>query len=131
METSPATPRSKRRSPSRMQRQKIWQKTGGSCHICGGPLPNRWVADHVKPVAEGGDSNIANFLPACPDCNRLKWHRTPDDIRYVLKLGIYCSQEVFRNSALGREIKQMFDKKSANARKRRKDSEGPAGANDG
>ena len=50
-------------APSKRQREMIRQKTGGLCHICGGPLGERWVADHVKPVAKGGASS-----PTITDC---------------------------------------------------------------
>ena len=107
-------------APSKRQREMIRQKTGGLCHICGGPLGERWVADHVKPVAKGGGSSIENFLPACRVCNRLKWHRNPEAVRHIMQLGIYCNKEIEHDSGLGREIDQMFQRKASNAEKRRK-----------
>ena len=30
------------------ERERIYKKTGGRCHICGGKLSGRWIADHVQ-----------------------------------------------------------------------------------
>ena len=109
-----------RKAPGKKARELIRAKTGGLCHICGGRLGPRWVADHVKPVARGGHSGVENFLPACGTCNRLKWHRKPSMIRKILQLGVYCQKEISSGTELGEEIQSMFRKKAAAARSRRK-----------
>ncbi len=32
-----------------------------------------WEADHVIQRGKGGYNGIANYLPACTECNRLRW----------------------------------------------------------
>ena len=98
----------KRRNPTPKQRDLIRQKTGGLCHSCGGRLGPRWQADHVKPVALGGDSGPDNFLPACRTCNRLKWHRKPVGIREILRLGIYARNEIYRGTDVGQKLKAIY-----------------------
>lgn len=73
---------------SKKQRQEVYAKTDGVCYYCGHPLPDRWHADHFKPVLRGcgnydheTDSRldlyperdtIENRVPACPPCNLFK-----------------------------------------------------------
>lgn len=112
--------RLRRVSPGTKDRKIIRQKTGGLCHICGGELGPKWAADHITPVAKGGGNEIDNFLPACGTCNRLKWHRKPEMIRFIMQLGIYAKKEIERDSRLGRDIAKLFDQREAINRSRRK-----------
>ncbi|MBE9011937.1 HNH endonuclease [Pseudanabaenaceae cyanobacterium LEGE 13415] len=109
----------RRRSLSPQERTLVFQKTGGLCHICGGELDNRWTADHIKPVAKGGDNSINNFLPACSTCNRLKWHRSPEAIRLILQIGTYANREIEQDTTLGRQLNDLLQRKIAvNAQRR-------------
>ncbi len=36
-----------RKPLARSEREQIFQKTGGRCHICGGVIEGAWEADHV------------------------------------------------------------------------------------
>lgn len=43
------------------------------CLKCGKTFPrNKLIADHIKPVVMGGDSNITNIQPLCRSCNSSK-----------------------------------------------------------
>lgn len=109
----------KRSSPSKRNRQLIYEKTGGLCHICGGKLDVKWAADHVMPAATGGKSTIDNFLPACHTCNRLKWHRSPEVIQLIMRLGIYARKEIQHDTTLGRQLKRLFERKDKHNGSRR------------
>ena len=113
------TPR-RRFSPGAKARSLIFQKTGGLCHICGGELGDKWSADHVRPFASGGGNEIDNFLPACGICNRLKWHRSPNMIRFIMQLGIYAKKEIERDTPLGRKMAMLFEQKEVINKGRRK-----------
>ncbi len=39
------------------------------CVYCDEPLPNRWHADHLKNIDQGGMNHISNRVPSCPKCN--------------------------------------------------------------
>src|SRR5258708_9031257 len=76
----------------------IFAKTHGRCHFCGDKLnfenigwapkmDGHWEADHVFQHAKGGKNDPDNYLPACTRCNRLRWHRTGNEIRDLLLLG--------------------------------------------
>ena len=53
-----------------LQREKVFNKTDGLCHVCGTKLDiSSFEADHVKPLASGGNDIVDNFLPACSKCN--------------------------------------------------------------
>lgn len=105
---------------SRVDRAAVYAKTAGLCHICGGPAGERWHADHVVPHARGGAHRVDNYLPACGPCNRLRWHRTPDDIRRILQLGIYAARHMSAGTKLGRKLTEYVARQRAANRKRRR-----------
>lgn len=57
-------------SMSRVSWATILEVLGHSCLKCG--TPDRIEADHVVPVALGGDNNPLNFQPLCRTCNASK-----------------------------------------------------------
>lgn len=115
----PAELGNRRRSLSAQERSLVFQKTGGLCHICSGELDSRWTANHIKPVAKGGDHSINNFLPACSTCNRLKWHRSPEAIRLILKIGTYANREIEQGTTLGKQLNELLQRKLASNALRR------------
>ena len=110
---------SNRRSLSKAERTEIYKKTKGRCHICGGPLGNKWTADHVIPHIRGGKHSLDNYLPACPICNRLRWKWGPKKIRKILRLGIYANGEIDRNTTLGKDFEKLYRNRCARNRERR------------
>jgi 5-methylcytosine-specific restriction endonuclease McrA len=52
----------------------------GACAFCGIPLtPHEVTVDHLDPKCSGGSEKLANLVPACPDCNRLKSGKPADE----------------------------------------------------
>jgi 5-methylcytosine-specific restriction endonuclease McrA len=109
----------RRRTLSASERSIIFQKTGGFCHICGGELDSHWTADHIKPFAKGGDNSLDNFLPACNSCNRLKWHRSPEAIRFIMQIGTYANWEIEQDTGLGKQLDALYKRKVASNASRR------------
>lgn len=70
---------------TKIQRAELREKFGGCCAYCGGPLGDRWHADHIEPIGrtdwfkkfghepKGHDyperDIIENMNPACAPCN--------------------------------------------------------------
>ena len=80
------------------QREKIFEKTGGLCHVCGCNLQlNAFEADHVKPYSQGGTDITDNFLPSCSQCNSYRWNYSPEEIQWILKLGVWLKRVLLRN----------------------------------
>lgn len=79
----------KRKSLTKKQRNKVFEKTGRHCHICGGMITGDWVADHVYAHAYGGEHVEENYLPAHKICNRSKWFYGAEEFQWILKLGVY------------------------------------------
>ena len=68
---------------SRKQRAQIALRAGGMCEACGAKLKiGEGDADHVLPVALGGESSIENGRWICRPCHRGK---TADDVRRIRK----------------------------------------------
>jgi len=82
---------------SKKDRAYIYKFTDGTCYYCGKGLPNpndwswepMWV-DHMEPISKGGDAYAySNQVPSCPDCNRRKRDRTPEDFKKYLMEVVY------------------------------------------
>jgi len=104
---------------SRADRNYIFQKTGGKCHVCGGSLGVRWQADHVIPHILGGQATLDNYLPICKECNRLRWFHSPDVIRLIMRLGIYAKNEIRNQTGLGENLLGLLLKRLETNRSRR------------
>jgi len=57
----------------------LYNKQGGNCAACKGPLRRRFHVDHVMPLILGGSNWPSNLQLLCPRCNRKKWAKHPDD----------------------------------------------------
>ncbi len=110
--------RFRRRALSEADRAVIRAKTKGCCHICGGRLGERWVADHVVAHAGGGEPSLDNLLPACRVCNGLRWHWTATKIRKILQLGIYANREIRNLTPLGKELQALYRRRTAENQRR-------------
>ena len=63
-----------RRSLSKAMRVRIFDSTGGVCHLCKLKIAigEAWEADHVKPLWAGGEDDERNMAPAHVDCHATK-----------------------------------------------------------
>lgn len=69
----------KRRQLSGRRRLQAWEKTGGTCVLCGRRIDGvreRWIVEHIRALELGGVDDIDNMGPAHEDCGREK---TRDD----------------------------------------------------
>lgn len=71
----------KRRSSSISQgtRIEVLSKTKGRCFYCSFNINEKlnWQVDHFWPVRYGGTDDIANLVPSCVPCNKMKWAYIP------------------------------------------------------
>lgn len=59
-----------RQSTGKRLRFEVFKRDGFRCVYCGVTSLNAVLhVDHVKPVAEGGESDASNLVTACQDCN--------------------------------------------------------------
>jgi hypothetical protein len=79
-----------------------------------------WEIDHVAQRAKGGARRVANCLPACLLCNRLRWHRTGSAIRALLILGFLAHGEIRRGTRLGRDLAALRVRRLSRNEARRK-----------
>jgi hypothetical protein len=97
-----------RKSPSRSERQNIFEKTAGRCHICGGLIEGDWEADHVFSHSLGGRHEADNYLPAHPICNNYRWFYGTEEFQWILKLGVWLRTQIEKETALGRLAATAF-----------------------
>lgn len=116
------------------QLQQIFDRTNGHCHFCGDPVMFKkyglknmgdidgvWEVDHIIQKGKGGTKNSENCLPACYQCNRLRWHRTGNAIRELLFLGLIAKGQILKNNSLGKELLSLKQKREKeNTSRRRK-----------
>ena len=114
--------------------KSVFEKTKGHCLFCGDPLifekygmkkiediDGAWEADHVIQRGKGGTKDLSNCLPACVKCNRLRWHRKGDNLRELIFLGLIALDEMKKKtSTIGKKIKKLKAKRTADNRKRRR-----------
>jgi 5-methylcytosine-specific restriction endonuclease McrA len=112
--------KSVRKAPNLTERKLIFKKTDGKCHICGGNLGRKWHADHVLPHASGGHGVVDNFLGSCAVCNGARWFYTPEEIRFILKLGGLSLSEIRKDTKIGRDIARKYIARERLNKSRRK-----------
>lgn len=97
-----------RKRLSRTERQRIFMKTSGRCHVCGGTIEGAWEADHVFSHALGGQHEAENYLPAHPICNNYRWFYGTEEFQWILKLGVWLRTQIESETALGRIAANAF-----------------------
>lgn len=102
-------PARKRKALTPAQRQLVYVKTDGHCHVCGVKVPlSKFHADHVQAHTHGGEHAEANYLPACADCNRLRWHYTAQEIQLILKLGRWMKTSLQQQDDWALDVANAF-----------------------
>lgn len=79
-------PKQKREAVSKRTRFEVFKRDKFRCQYCGSAAPDVLLhVDHIKPVADGGKSNILNLITACDGCNLGKSNVLLSDDTAVLK----------------------------------------------
>lgn len=97
-----------RKPLSRAERNHIFLKTAGRCHICGGLIEGTWNADHVFSHSLGGQHSADNYLPAHPICNNYRWFYGTEEFQWILKLGVWLRTQIEKKTAVGRIAAKAF-----------------------
>ena len=118
------------------QLREVFEKTHGHCHFCGDRvvfekrgirrihnLKGYWEVDHVVQRAKGGTNAIDNYLPACTQCNKLRWHRKGKNLRELLVLGLVAQNEIKKNNRIGKELIGLRIERDRKNRRRRMNKE--------
>jgi len=67
-----------RRSLTPKQRAQLFLSADGKCCLCGGRIDGareRWIVEHLVPLADGGTNDIDNLAPAHEACAKPKTAR--------------------------------------------------------
>ena len=71
---------------SKKLRFEVFKRDGFTCQYCGGKAPDVLLhVDHVKPVVNGGQSDILNLITSCAACNLGKGPREISDDSVLVK----------------------------------------------
>ena len=97
-----------RQSLSAVERNEVFAKTAGRCHICGGAIDGEWQADHVFSHSAGGAHAADNYLPAHALCNNYRWDYSAEEFQAILKLGVWVRTQIEHKSVLGLKVADRF-----------------------
>jgi hypothetical protein len=112
--------RTRRMSLTRTQRFAVKNKTGGLCHICGGPVGEDWQADHVLCHSNDGSHSPENYLASHALCNNYRWDYLPEEFQWILKIGVWArTQMANKKSRIGSELAERFFQYEVKREKRR------------
>jgi len=76
----------KRKAISKKLRFEVFKRDSFKCQYCGAAAPDVLLqADHIKPVKDGGLTDITNLITSCSDCNSGKGARSLSDKSVVEK----------------------------------------------
>lgn len=76
----------KRKAVSKKLRFEVFKRDSFKCQYCGASAPDVLLqADHIKPVKDGGITDITNLITSCSDCNSGKGARSLSDKSVVEK----------------------------------------------
>lgn len=98
----------KRKRLTAAERQQVFEKTEGRCHVCGGPIEGEWEADHVLSHSKGGRHSVDNYLPAHTTCNNYRWDYLSSEFQEILKLGIWLRTQVEKRTVIGLRAAEEF-----------------------
>jgi len=69
-----------RKAISKKMRFEVFKRDKFTCQYCGRMAPDVILeVDHIKPVAEGGETEMINLVTSCKECNRGKGKRELTD----------------------------------------------------
>lgn len=106
---------------SKKQRETVWAKTDGRCHVCGIEIElNNFHADHVKSHITGGVHAENNYLPSCSICNNLRWHYSSEEVQLIMKMGRWLKTKLVEDSEESLSLANQFVKDDMALRRKRK-----------
>lgn len=77
-------------------REKVYEKSGGVCQLCGKPLSKyAFTVDHIQPLSRGGTNELDNLRAVHEECNKLKGKFTDSEM-YNTITPIICNS-VYNN----------------------------------
>lgn len=94
---------------SKKLRFEIFKRDSFACQYCGRKAPDVVLhCDHIKPVVEGGETNILNLITSCVACNLGKGPRSLSDQSALIKQ----QDQLAELQARREQIEMMIDWRS-------------------
>jgi hypothetical protein len=111
----------KKKNLKKQDKINILSKTGNCCHICGQELDvSNFQVDHIVPLSIGGSSEIENCLAACNLCNSYRWNYLPEELGWIMKVGVWAKTQMEFETEIGKSISESFIEHERNREERRK-----------
>ena len=62
---------------------------------------------------------MENFLPACAACNSYRWDYSPEELQWILIIGVWARKQMEEQGEFGTEMSERFFSKEVRKRLRR------------
>ena len=72
-----------------------------------------------------GKNEIDNYLAACKVCNNYRWNYLPDEIKWILKIGVWVKTQIEFETDIGKLISIDFVEYEKKREQRRKNKRKP------
>ena len=56
----------------------------------------------------GGAHDVDNYLPAHSICNNYRWDYLPEEVQYIMKLGVWARTQIERGTIVGNNVARAF-----------------------
>lgn len=104
------------------EKEIVFNKTNGTCHICGCKLnlDKFSVTNSLKK-----ENSVENCLPACQSCKRIYDNYLPSEIKWALKIGLWAKTQIEYETEIGKEIATEIIEQEKDRENKRKESRVP------
>ena len=93
-------------SLAKSTKNKLLEEVGGRCYYCGILLiKENTTWDHVIPKSDGGTGSKRNMVACCRGCNGIKWDRSVDVFRDIMRRSHEIDIYVFHYEEIGLLLK--------------------------
>ena len=114
-------PKTKSKNFKLTEKHEILKKTNYHCHVCGQELNEQnFQIDHIIPYSIGGENEIDNYLAACKVCNNYRWNYLPEEIKWIIKIGIWTKTQIEFETEIGKLLAEEFIEYEKSREQRRK-----------
>lgn len=86
---------------------------------CGEVTENNFAAGHVLAHAGGGGHAIDNYLAAHGVCNGCRFFYSPEEIQWILKMGVWARKQMEDRTLIGMTMLEPFYQRERATRGRR------------
>jgi hypothetical protein len=106
---------------SKEEKKEIYLKTNGFCHVCGIEISSA----SFSITTSINNSNNFIFFPACKSCKRIHDNYLPEEIQWILKIGLWAKTQIEYETDIGKNISTELVEQAKYRESKRKSPRNP------